>query len=149
MKTNPHPLEHYPVIHRFEVRFRDLDALGHVNNAVYLTYFEMARVAYYTTLIGTFSLDQIDIVLAEINVSFHAPAHLGDTLAVGVRVSSISRKSFVMEYTVVCVDDNRLIASGRSVQVTYDHAARRSKPVSDNFREQVRALQGNMPPRKR
>ncbi|MBO9349156.1 MAG: acyl-CoA thioesterase, partial [Chloroflexus sp.] len=132
----PAVLAEYPFHYRIEVRFRDLDALGHVNNAVYATYFESARIAYYQRLVGG-SLDRLGIILAELTISYKAPAHFGDELLVGVRVSKIGGKSFTMDYAIARVGDGALIATGQSVLVAYDYAAGRSVPVSDEFRARV------------
>ncbi len=137
----PAVLAEYPFHYRVEVRFRDLDALGHVNNAVYATYFESARIAYYQRLVGG-SLDRLGIILAELTISYKAPAHFGDELLVGVRVSKIGGKSFTMDYAIARVGDGALIATGQSVLVAYDYAAGRSVPVSDEFRARVAEFQG-------
>jgi acyl-CoA thioester hydrolase len=137
----PAVLAEYPFHYRIEVRFRDLDALGHVNNAVYATYFESARIAYYQRLVGG-SLDRLGIILAELTISYKAPAHFGDELLVGVRVSKIGGKSFTMDYAIARVGDGALIATGQSVLVAYDYAAGRSVPVSDEFRARVAEMQG-------
>jgi acyl-CoA thioester hydrolase len=137
----PAVLAEYPFHYRIEVRFRDLDALGHVNNAVYATYFESARIAYYQRLVGG-SLDRLGIILAELTISYKAPAHFGDELLVGVRVSKIGGKSFTMDYAIARVGDGALIATGQSVLVAYDYAAGRSVPVSDEFRVRVAEMQG-------
>jgi acyl-CoA thioester hydrolase len=139
----PAVLAEYPFHYRIEVRFRDLDALGHVNNAVYATYFESARIAYYQRLVGG-SLDRLGIILAELTISYKAPAHFGDELLVGVRVSRIGGKSFTMDYAIARVGDGALIATGQSVLVAYDYAAGRSVPVSDEFRARVAELQGEV-----
>ena len=126
----PAVLAEYPFHYRIEVRFRDLDALGHVNNAVYATYFESARIAYYQRLVGG-SLDRLGIILAELTISYKAPAHFGDELLVGVRVSRIGGKSFTMDYAIARVGDGALIATGQSVLVAYDYAdGRREKDRS-------------------
>ncbi|MBO9311645.1 MAG: acyl-CoA thioesterase [Chloroflexus sp.] len=137
----PAVLAEYPFHYRIEVRFRDLDALGHVNNAVYATYFESARIAYYQRLVGG-SLDRLGIILAELTISYKAPAHFGDELLVGVRVGKIGGKSFTMDYAIARVGDGALIATGQSVLVAYDYAAGRSVPVSDEFRARVAEMQG-------
>lgn len=139
----PAVLAEYPFHYRIEVRFRDLDALGHVNNAVYATYFESARIAYYQRLVGG-SLDRLGIILAELTISYKAPAHFGDELLVGVRVSRIGGKSFTMDYAIARVGDGALIATGQSVLVVYDYAAGCSVPVSDEFRARVAELQGGV-----
>ncbi len=141
MREIPQPLVDYPFVYWVQVCFRDLDALGHVNNAVYSTYFESARLAYYGELTGL-TLKEMDIILAELTITFHAPAFFNDQLAIGVRVSSIGTKSFVMEYAAARSGETGLIASGRSVLVAYDYTAGRTIPVSDQFRAQVASRQG-------
>jgi acyl-CoA thioester hydrolase len=134
-------LTEYPFKIMVDVRFRDIDGMGHVNHAVYLTYFETARINYYMALTGCAEIEQINMILAEVMASYHVPAAFGDQLQVCARVSRIGTKSFDMEYLIVRSPDHQRIASGRSVQVMYDYAAKRSVPVSDEFRAQVAAAQ--------
>ncbi|NJM07959.1 acyl-CoA thioesterase [Candidatus Gracilibacteria bacterium] len=131
-------LAEFPFVYRAEVRFRDLDALGHVNNAVYATYFESARLNYYQALTGL-PLARLNIILAEITITYHAPAHFGDTLDIGARVASIGTKSFVMEYLAVAQRDHTAlkIATCRSVLVAYDYQTGKSVPVSEELRRAV------------
>jgi len=144
-------LSAFPVVVPIVVRFRDLDAMGHVNNAVYLTYFEMARVAYHQTLSGrpSFDFHDFDFILAEVTCRYRSPAYLGETLLVGIRVVSVGSKSFVFEYEMREQTSGRLVAEGRSVQVMYDYREQRSKPVSDEFLAKVEALQGQPVARER
>ena len=148
MTMNPRineTLSGFPVILPIVVRFRDLDAMGHVNNAVYLTYFEMARVAYHraVTDVQPFDFTNFDFILAEVTCSYRSPAYMGETLLVGIRVSSVGRKSFVFEYEMRDQASGRLVAEGSSVQVMYDYGERRSKPVTNEFLAKVEALQGH------
>jgi acyl-CoA thioester hydrolase len=131
-------LAEFPFVYRVEVRFRDLDMLGHVNNAVYATYFESARLAYYQQLTGL-PLEQLNIILAESTITFHVPALFGDTLDIGVRVASIGNKSFVMEYMVVTErgESTIKIASGRTVLVAYDFKVGKTMPVAEELRRAV------------
>jgi acyl-CoA thioester hydrolase len=128
-----------------EVRFRDLDSFGHVNNAVYATYLESARIAYCLTLTGE-PLEQLGMILAEQTISYRAPAYFGDRLAIGVRVSSIGTKSLAMEYTIARVGDETVVAIGRSVMVAYDYTSGQSIPVPESFRAAVLKLQGPLRP---
>ncbi|MEM8532580.1 MAG: thioesterase family protein [Chloroflexota bacterium] len=134
-------LAHYPFTTTITVRFRDLDALGHVNHAVYLTYFETARIAYYGMLTGQADIADINMILVEITATYHAPARLTDELSVGVRVARIGTKSFDMEYLIVRSVDHEKIASGRSVQVMYDYQQTQSIRIDDAFRMQVTQFQ--------
>ena len=136
-------LDDYPFTTTIIVRFRDLDALGHVNNAVYLTYFEMVRIAYYGMLTGQTDVTDINMILVQITATYHAPAKLADELQVGVRVDRIGTKSFDMEYLIVRSIDNQKIASGQSVQVMYDYQLEQSIPVDDIFRTRVTHFQQN------
>jgi acyl-CoA thioester hydrolase len=127
----------YPYIVPITVSFRDLDALGHVNNAVYLTYFEHARIGYGLQLSGNRPLSEIPFIVAEATVTYLRPAFYGDTLALGIRVVEIGTKSFVMEYALQRVANGELVARGRTVQVWFDYQAQRSEPVPASFREAV------------
>lgn len=127
----------YPYTLPLQVTFRDLDALGHVNNAVYLTYFEHARVAYGLQLVGGAAPTDLAFIVAEATVTYLKPAYYDDQLEVGVRVSEIGTKSFVMEYSVRRVATNEQLARGRTVQVWYNYRAQRSEPVPPFFREAV------------
>ena len=142
----PHLLSEYPHVETIAVRFRDLDPLGHVNNAVYATYVEVARIGYFRRLTGR-SDRRPGIVIAELQLSFRAPAYLDDELRCGVRVASLGRKSFVMEYLLLRAADDHLIATGSSVQVVYDLQAQRSVWIPEEFRAQVIAFEGRELPR--
>src|SRR5579871_2738894 len=98
---------------RVEVQFRDIDALGHVNNAVYFSYFEMARMAYLRAVSGQpVRLSDLRIVLVEAACRYRSPALLGEMLEIGIRVSHLRRGSFAFEYCVCGVEDSRLVAVG-------------------------------------
>lgn len=141
MPTIPSSLADYPFIHWEEVHFRDLDALGHANNVVYAGWFESARIAYYLDL-TKLPVAQIGLILAELTISYKAPAYFGEHVAIGVRISSIGTKSFVMEYLVVRAGDEAVIATGKTVLVAFDYRSGATVPVSDEFRAQVAARQG-------
>lgn len=127
----------FPYTLPITVAFRDLDTLGHVNNAVYLTYFEHARVAYGLHLIGSASLEDLAFIVAEATVTYLRPAYYRDDLEVGIRVAEIGTKSFVMEYGLHRRPDGALLARGRTVQVWFNYRTQRSERVPDTFRAAV------------
>jgi acyl-CoA thioester hydrolase len=115
--------------HRIEIRYGDTDALGHVNNAVYLAYFEMARGGYYTAVVGhPFGhgpeADRRTYVIAEAHVTYRTPALYGEPLVCACRVGWLGRSSFSLEYRLEVEDSPigpaRLIADGSTVQVFFD-----------------------------
>jgi acyl-CoA thioester hydrolase len=114
------------------LRYNDYDARGHVNNAVYLTYFEIGRVEAWTRACGGFAPD---FILADARVTYRSPAMLGDRLAIEVATSEIRNKAWIWSYRVVDERDDRLVAEGTTTQVMYDYDARRTVPVPDALRE--------------
>jgi acyl-CoA thioester hydrolase len=138
--TDEHP---FKLIVPIEVRFSDLDALGHVNNAMYFTYFEIARIGYLREISGRpVTLEDIKLVIVDAACRYRSPALLGETLHVGIRVTHIRRSSFAFEYRVHDSADARLIAEGRTIQTAFDHQAGRVVPISAPFREQVERFEG-------
>jgi acyl-CoA thioester hydrolase len=130
--------DRFKLILPIEVRFSDLDALGHVNNVTYFTYFEIARVKYLHTVSGKpVSIDDIKLVIVEAVCRYRAPALLSDVLQVGVRVSHMRRSSFAFEYRICRSGDGRLVAEGRTIQTVFDHQTKRVAPIGAAFREQV------------
>jgi acyl-CoA thioester hydrolase len=122
---------------QIEVQFRDGDPLGHVNNAVYITYFEVARFAYCREALGYDEWGPLSFIMARVECNFRSQARLADVLDLRIRLSEIGRSSFAFEYEIVQASDGRLVADGRSVQVMFDYAAQRSVPVPDDFRARV------------
>jgi acyl-CoA thioester hydrolase len=123
--------------HRLDVRFRDCDAMGHVNNAVYLTYMEQARFKHWRTL-WHYAEDRFPdpgIILARAEVDYRSAARLGEQLDVRLSVASVGRTSFHYEYEIVSAEDGRLIANAKTVQVVYDYAKQTPIPVPDDWRE--------------
>jgi acyl-CoA thioester hydrolase len=116
--------------HRVEVRFRDCDAMGHVNHAVYLTYLEQCRFAFWRRTTGAQAGPGAGIILARAECDYRAPAFYGDELEVRVNVAEIGRSSFSLVYEIVNVGSGLRIAEAKTVLVGYDYAAGRSIPLS-------------------
>lgn len=138
-------IEGYPVTARVEVRFRDLDAMGHVNNAVYFTYFEIARAHYWEEVFGARAVADINFILASIRCDFVSQTSYGEALEVGIRVPSAGRTSFEFEYEVRAGGDGRLVARGRSAQVLFDYGENRKMPITEGWLDRVEAAEGRRP----
>ena len=129
--------------HRIEVRFRDCDPLGHVNNAAYLTYLEQARLFYWRSLWG-FGLERNEaerrsrpgVIMARAEIDYRLPAHYGQTLEVRIDLAAIGKTSFTYDYEIVD-EENRVMASARTVQVMYDYEAARPVPIPDDIRHKM------------
>jgi acyl-CoA thioester hydrolase len=124
-----------------EVRFRDCDAMGHVNNAVYLTYLEIARFAYWKAAdIGRLEGD-ISYIIARVEIDFRASAVTGDVIDVALAVRAIGRSSFTMEYEIRD-QQGHLLVTAKSVQVAYDYATKQSVAVPDAIRARISEFEG-------
>jgi acyl-CoA thioester hydrolase len=123
-----------------EVGFRDLDVFGHVNNAVYLTYLENARIGYMRDVLGIESPEDLLVIVANVNIDFRSRASLGEALEVGARVSRIGTKSFDMEHEVHG-SDGRLVAAASTTLVTFDYRGDATMPVPQLWRERIEAYE--------
>jgi YbgC/YbaW family acyl-CoA thioester hydrolase len=85
-------------VHEERVRFRDLDPMGHVNNAVFLTYLEQARVAFFAEMGAATGLEDMNMIVARVEIDFKAPVRLGQEVEVSVRASRFGTKSFDLDY---------------------------------------------------
>jgi acyl-CoA thioester hydrolase len=114
-------------IHRERVRFRDCDAMGHVNNAVFSTYLEESRIG----VLGGLG----DFILARVEIDFRAELRMGEEVEVRTRCSRVGTKSFDLEHELVAGD--RVVAEAKSVLVSYDYERSESVPVPDDLRERL------------
>lgn len=148
-------LPEFPCVVPVEVRFRDLDAMGHVNNAVYLTYFEQARLAFWLAVHPggapgeTVEPEAIGFVVARAECDYASPVRLGERLLVGCRAGDFGTTSFAFDYRVVAAGSSvdaevRLVASGRTVQVGWDWKEGRKSPLSEELRRRIDAFQAGV-----
>jgi acyl-CoA thioester hydrolase len=126
-------VEGFPYVHRETVRFRDVDALGHVNNAVFLTYLEDARIGFLVPK----GADASAMILARVEIDFRAPLRTGDELEIGVRPVGVGTKSFELEYEIR--SGNTVAAEARTVLVSFDYETGRSVEVPQAWREALAA----------
>jgi acyl-CoA thioester hydrolase len=124
-----------------EVRWRDLDLMGHVNNAVYFSYLEHARIRYLHELdIVPDDPFAIGIILVEASCQFKSPLALNERVTIYARVSELRNSSFTFEYQMKG-ENGQLAATARSVQVCYDYKTQRAIPIPDMWRETITAYE--------
>jgi acyl-CoA thioester hydrolase len=133
-------MEGFRFVHAQEVTFRDLDVFGHVNNAVYLTYVENARIGYMQEVLGVESLEDLLVILAKVRIDFRSRASLGEVLEIGARVSRIGTKSFDLDHEVRG-PDARLVAVASTTLVTFDYRGDVTMPVPDLWRERIESFE--------
>ncbi|UCG14578.1 MAG: acyl-CoA thioesterase [Deltaproteobacteria bacterium] len=134
-------MDGYQVVFEHKVLFRDLDAMGHVNNVAFMAFMEDARMQYWKALRKEYGLKTINFILAEITCSYQSPAYLGETLLIGIRACKLGNKSFHFEYRMEDKGSGRLVTEGRSVQVMYDYKQQHSVPLGEEFCKVVASLE--------
>ncbi|WP_254767712.1 acyl-CoA thioesterase [Salinilacihabitans rarus] len=121
------------------VRYRDLDTLEHVNNAVYATYLEEARVAYLDEVLDV-RVEEYDFVLAHLELSYERPVTIDDDLAVVVRTTDLGETSWTQAYDLRV--DGEAAATGETTLVFVDPEAKRPRPIPDDARRKIEAFEG-------
>lgn len=114
--------------HPIEVRFSDLDAMGHVNNAVVVSYMEQARFQWWRSFLGGRKFQEEGFLIARAELDYRRPILLGEEVRVELRCPKLGRTSFDLAYRVLRSDD-QLYAEGRTVQVMLDFASGRPAPI--------------------
>ena len=124
------------------VRARDIDAWGHVNNAVYFTYLESARIDYLRSVVfpdATSDLAAMSTILAEVLCQYRKPILFGQKVEIGTRITDIGNTSIKLEHQIDA--DGELAATARAVWVYYDYRAGQSARVPDEFRHSIQAFE--------
>lgn len=129
---------------RIQVRFKDIDKLGHVNNANHLTYFELSRVQYLADVIKSpIDWSKDGIILARIEVDYKAPILLEDEVWVYTRVSRLGTSSYDMDYAIVRIANNfsAIAALGKSVQVCYNYEKHTPMKMPSEWRNYIESFE--------
>jgi acyl-CoA thioester hydrolase len=127
---------HYPI----QIRWADIDALNHVNNAVYLSYFEQARIDYFRAAVN-WNWEEVGMILAKSCIEYYKPLLARDQAEVWLRVSKLGNKSFEMENKVVRAtsDGPEIVTFCTSTIVTYDYRNERTVAIPAHVRAAVLA----------
>ncbi|MFN7014434.1 MAG: acyl-CoA thioesterase, partial [Bacteroidia bacterium] len=125
-----------------QIRFADIDKLGHVNNAKYLTYFEIARMQFFEDEFKNISdLDwkTKGLILAKTEVEFIVPILLEDKVEIETFCTKIGNKSFDLAYRVFRINNQErmLAAKGSSVLVAFNYLEQKSIPVEESWKKEL------------
>jgi acyl-CoA thioester hydrolase len=132
---------HKKIVTDIHVRFRDIDSMGHVNNVVYLTYFEEGRKEFVRSLFGIVNPEDYNFILANISCDFLKPIKISDTVSLEIWVGEIGQKRFDFIYWLVGKDEKDdesvVYAKGRSVQVFFDYKKNTALPIPEQIRQKI------------
>jgi acyl-CoA thioester hydrolase len=137
-------LAHFTIVISVPVQWGDQDAFGHVNNTIFLRWFESARIAYFER-VGILELheaEDLGPILASISCDYRRPVTYPDTVLVGARVTRIGRSSFGMEHAVASQGQGVIAAEGSSTLVVFDYHNEKSHPIPHALRQAIAALEG-------
>ena len=136
-------LAHCPVVIEIPVAWGEMDSFQHVNNIVYLRYFESARIAYFERLNLMKFMNQTGIgpILASVQCKFKIPLTYPDTVSVGTRISKVEQDRFVMEYSVVSHKHQKIAAEGEGVIVSFNYRENKKTPLPDEIKQRIAELE--------
>ena len=127
---------------RLEVRFRDIDAFRHVNNAAFFTYIEQARIRCLVDVLHVEAVERLPLILAAVQIDFRSPILFGQEVEIGTRIDWIGNTSLSMTHRLTASPDERLVAEAGTVLVAYDYAAERPMPVPDAWQAAFATWEG-------
>jgi len=138
-------LDAFPVTLRVPVAWGDMDAFGHVNNTVYLRWFESARIAYFERIRFGQSVrgapPKVGPILARTQAIYKLPLTYPDTVDVGARVTDVERDRFTMLYSVVSERHATVACEGDGRIISYDYQAGAKAALPTEVRAAIEALE--------
>lgn len=127
-----------------QIRFSDIDMLGHVNNAVYMNYFDMAKTKYFQAVHNAQDWSRLDVVVANVNVDFLHPVFFNDDIIVKTKITRLGNKSFNMVQQIELVDSGEVKTVCHSVVVGFDVSTNSAKSLTECWKQQVREFEGDV-----
>ncbi|MGA1374026.1 MAG: acyl-CoA thioesterase [Flavobacteriales bacterium] len=128
--------------YRPEVRFADIDAMGIVNNATFLTYFEQARIQFFGELVGReWDWHAAGVVVARHAIDYRSPIRFGDRVEIRTRITAVGTKSLTVAYDVEALEGDavRTVAHAETVLVGFDHHSGKSVAIPEVWRTALAA----------
>ncbi len=126
---------------KIQIRFGDTDALGHVNNAFYLSYMELARIEYFDNALKNIKIDwtQDGVILARAELDFRQMTFLTDDAWMHIRTSRIGTKSFDLEYALTAVRNGKeeVLLTGKTVMVGFNFSSNQTIAILPEWREAI------------
>jgi acyl-CoA thioester hydrolase len=124
-----------------QIRFNDIDLLGHVNNALYITYFELARVAYFNEFMGDIKIDWKNegLILAKIEMNYKTPIFLEDAIFIETWVSRMGTKSLDMSCSIIKITNGveTDVATGLAVVVCYNYKTNQTIVIPEEWKNKI------------
>jgi len=140
-----HPFKHKTPI---QLRFKDGDIMGHVNNANHLTYIELARIKYFEDVVGPDASwsHQQGIILAHVSIDYKQPLYVRDQVFVYTRCSKLGKKSIELSWVIIREKTSieEIIAQGVAVLVCYDYTENKTIEVPEDQKKKIESYEGDL-----
>ena len=127
-----------------QLRFNDFDALGHVNNSVYFSFYDLGKTSYFADVLSKLEVaKEVGVVIGHIEVSFLLPVYPGENVAVQTAVVEIGNKSFKLLQHLVDLDTNEIKCICNTVMVCFDPKTKTTRQISDEWRKAMADFEMN------
>lgn len=141
---NPHELPSPDIFANrlpIQVRFSDVDVIGHVNNIVYFAYYDTGKAAFMTELLGrNISWQEVDTVVANVDCAFIAPIFWGEQIEVLTTCVGIHDKSFRLLQMLRNSESGEVKSVCETVMVSFDPDTQKSAPLSEEWRKKLNEI---------
>ncbi|MDE2312832.1 MAG: acyl-CoA thioesterase [Elusimicrobia bacterium] len=134
-------MEGFRIVSEVPVRFADTDAMGHVNNARYLSFLECARIEYLRQVLGRSEPRAFGVIIARVEIDYKSPVLHHETLLVGCRIDAVGESSLGMSHRIEEKSSGRLVALSKCVLVGYDYGAQKICRISGGWRKKIAAFE--------
>ncbi len=122
-----------------QIRFKDIDLMGHVNNAVYFSYFEVGRLRFFKDVLNAKGIEDFSFILAKTEADFYSPITIeADNVFLKIWAGEFGKKSFKFFYEIVNENESVKYAAGTSVQVFFDYKKNITIPIPESFKEKIK-----------
>ncbi|RZK48587.1 MAG: acyl-CoA thioesterase [Pedobacter sp.] len=135
-------VDHFRYKTSIEIRFKDIDMLGHVNNATYFTYMEVGRTKYWENAIK-WDWSKTGVIIGDASIKYFKPIYLKDKLHMYIRTSRIGNSSFDLEYLLVKIENGAevICSSGKTACITYCYSTKKSIPIPEFEKKKMLAFE--------
>lgn len=134
------PLSEFEHSVDLQIRFNDIDILGHLNNTVYFSFFDTGKAYYFEHIMGgKMDWKRVEAVIANVDCAYISPIYFGEEIEVRTRCMEVHEKSFKLQQVIVEKKTGEIKAAAETVMVSFDPETKKSMPVPDRWREALMA----------
>jgi len=127
-----------------QIRFNDLDMMGHVNNSIHLAYYDIARVAYFQQIIKSIDWNKESLVIVSITIDFVNPVLLNDQIVIKSKIYQIGNKSVFMYQEITDLNTKEVKSRNRTVLACFDHQKKTTFQIHDSWVKAIKKQEGRV-----